>query len=132
MGSKYSRYQPDRGVPREIRNRIHPIWRGVGLAMIVIFPIIGFAGANVLIELNGKNNWMPLPPDLFAGPGDFIYSFWPDQLAYIKLIIMACIIAILAAIFTFISFLISGTFGVTNKQDPFYVPPVRRKSRRRF
>ena len=128
MGGKYRRYQPDRGVSRAERQRIHPIWRGIGFAMIVLFPIIAYAGMKILLNFE----WFPIPADLFAKPGDLIYKLIPDQLIYIKLIIMLLIIVVLAAIFTFVSFIINSAFGITNRNDPYYVPPLKRQRRRRI
>jgi hypothetical protein len=127
MGGKYRSYTQNRGLSREERTRIHPIWRGIGFSMIVLFPIIAYAGMKILLGFP----WFPLPVDLFARPGQIIYRLFPDPLIYIKAITMFLIILVLLAIFTFISFLMNSAFGMTNRKDPFYVPPVRRQSRRR-
>lgn len=127
MGGKYARYQPERGISREERQRIHPIWRGVGFAMIVLFPIIAYAGMKTLMNFP----WFPLPVDLFAHPGDLIWRFFPDQLIYIKFVTWLLIILVLWAIFTFISFLMNSAFGMTNRNDPYYAPPMKRVRKRR-
>lgn len=97
---------------------------------MILIPIIGYAGASVLLDLNGKNNWFPLPADLIARQGDFLYSYVPDSMLYIKLILMVAISAILFGIFTWVSFLIINKFGVTDRNDPYYVPPVRTRRRK--
>lgn len=130
MGSKYREYRPYRGISRKERQRIHPVWRGVGCVFMILIPIIGYAGASVLLDLNGKNNWFPLPADLIARQGDFLYSYVPDSMLYIKLILMVAISAILFGIFTWVSFLIINKFGVTDRNDPYYVPPVRTRRRK--
>jgi hypothetical protein len=126
MGGKYARYQPDRGISREERNRIHPIWRGVGFAMIVLFPIIAYAAMKVMLS----QPWFPLPRDLFARSGEFIYRYFPDPLIYIKVITWVLIMLVLWAVFTLISFLMNSAFGMSNKNDPYYVPPIKRQRRR--
>jgi hypothetical protein len=127
MGGKYSHYQPERGPSREERRRVHPIWRGVGFAMIVLFPIIAYAGMKVLLGYP----WFPLPVDLFAHPGQLIYRLFPDPLIYIKIITWLLIMVALWAIFTLFSFLMNSVFGVSNRKDPYYVPPIKRQRRRR-
>ncbi|MBE0698235.1 MAG: hypothetical protein IH586_15055 [Anaerolineaceae bacterium] len=127
MGGKYQSYTREPGISREERKRIHPIWRGVGFAMIVLFPIIAYAGMKILLS----QPWFPLPLDLFARPGQIIYRLFPDPLIYIKAITMGLIILVLLAIFTFFSFLMNSAFGMNNRKDPFYVPPVKRQRRRR-
>jgi len=97
---------------------------------MVLIPIIGYAGASILLDLNGKNNWFPLPADLIARPGDFLYGYIQDPMLYIKLILMVAIAVILFGIFTWVSFLIVGRFGLTDRNDPYYVPPVRTRRRK--
>lgn len=128
MGSKYQRYQPERRSSREKQRKIHPIWRGIGFGLIVLFPIIAYAAMEVLIS----SKWFPLPTDLFAKPGHFIYKLIPDQLIYIKALIMISIILLLSLIFTFISYIVNSAFGNTARDDPYYVPPIKRKSRRKY
>jgi hypothetical protein len=125
---KYARYQPERGTSREERQRIHPIWRGVGFAMIVLFPIIAYAGMNLLL----RQPWFPLPVDLLAKKGELLYRFFPDPLIYIKFIVWALIILVLWVIFTMVSFLMNSAFGMTNRRDPYYVAPIKRQRRRRI
>jgi hypothetical protein len=133
MGAKHQSYSFHRGIPREMRQRIHPIWRGIGFLFMVLIPILGYAAAQVLLDLNGKNNWFPLPIDLLARPGMFLYSAFPDPLLYIKLILSFVFIMLLYMIFTLVTFIVMGTFGVSNnKRDPYYVPPVTRRRRKQF
>ena len=41
---------------------IHPIWRGFGCVMLVVIPIISYAAASLLIDLNIEQNWgVPVP-----------------------------------------------------------------------
>jgi len=132
MGGKYTRnYVANRSISREERTRIHPIWRGVGCAIIILFPIIGWLGSTLLLEANGENNWIPVPVDLVMPPSHFLYAALPDPMLYIKLILTITIVIALFAIFTFVSFLLSNQFGYTNKRDPYYVPPVKSTRRRR-
>jgi len=127
MGMKYREYQPNRGISREDRQRIHPVWRGVGFVLMVLIPIISFAAAEVLLDLNGKNNWAPLPTDLIARPGQFLYDLIPDSMIHIKLILMVVIATALFGLITWISFLIISSFSLKNRSDPYYVPSVRRR-----
>jgi hypothetical protein len=127
MGGKYSRYQSDRGPTREEMRRIHPIWRGVGFAMIVLFPIIAYAAMKLLLRFP----WFPLPVDLLAHPGELLYRLFPDPLINIKLITWFLIMLVLWVVFTLISFLMNSLFGFSNRKDPYYVPPIKRQRRRR-
>lgn len=132
MPSKYSEYRGPSGPSvREIQKKVHPVWRGVGFGMMVLIPLISWAGMSVLLEQNGIHGWLPIPVDLLAKPGEFLYRFFPDPMIYIKLIITLTIMFILYLIFLIISSAVTTAFGVSAKQDPYYVPPVRRQTRRR-
>lgn len=130
MGSRNRRYtrEPSASSSRQI----HPIWRGVGFGMIVLIPIISYAAMNVLLEQNGTHNWFALPVDMFARPGEFLYRIIPDPLLYIKITFFVAFVAIFFAIFTLFSFMVSSAFGPSKKDDPFYVPPLRRRVKRRY
>jgi hypothetical protein len=131
MGSKYRGYNYNRGPSREERTRIHPVWRGIGFVFMILIPFLSYAAAEVLLQSNAKNNWFPLPVDLLAKPGQFLYAFIPDPLLYIKILITLVFVAVIFAVFTMVSFVIISTFGYTDtRNDPYYVPPVTRRRRR--
>lgn len=130
MGSKNRQYTRE---PSESSyRRIHPIWRGVGFGMIVLIPIMSYAATQVLLEQNGLHNWFPLPIDLLARPGGFLYRLIPDPLLYVKIIFFVAFVAVFFAAFTLFSFMVNGAFGTSKKDDPFYVPPLKRRVKRRY
>ena len=128
MGSKYRQYQMDKGPSVEEMRRIHPVWRGVGCVLMVLMPIIAWAAADELIT----NRIIPLPSDMLAGPGDFLYGIIPDTLIHIRLALFVVILLVLYALLTFLTFLMNRFFGITPRSDPFYVPPVRPRRQRRY
>ncbi|MFZ5808568.1 MAG: hypothetical protein ACOY16_04720 [Chloroflexota bacterium] len=56
----YARQQP----PKQRPWKVHPIWRGIGCVMIIIIPIMSYAGAYLLVEANREYHWVPMPYDL--------------------------------------------------------------------
>jgi hypothetical protein len=54
--------------------KIHPIWQGIGCVMMVIIPLVSYAGSVMLIEANNKNNWFPFPRE-FYGPASNPYLY---------------------------------------------------------
>jgi hypothetical protein len=53
--AKYSKFErKEKGVPRY---KIHPVWTGIGFLMIVLVPIISWAGASELVNLAKKQGW---------------------------------------------------------------------------
>ena len=55
----YSRRPPGKERPWEI----HPVWRGIGCLLIVLIPILSYAGAVILVQENNVRGWMPVPPE---------------------------------------------------------------------
>lgn len=56
----YARNQPPKPRPW----RVHPIWRGIGCVMILIIPIMSYAGGYLLVEANQQQHWLPVPAEL--------------------------------------------------------------------
>jgi hypothetical protein len=44
--------------------KVHPIWRGIGCIIMLVAPVIAYAGATVLIDLNAENDWVTIPYEL--------------------------------------------------------------------
>jgi len=117
---KYSSYSR-RDAPSPKIRTIHPIWRGVGFAFIIIIPIFSYAAALVLIEQNSKSGWFQIPADLiFKGA---------DPLLYIKIIVTITIAFILYIIFMLITFLVYSMFG-PKRYGPYDVPPIKYRRKR--
>jgi hypothetical protein len=43
---------------------IHPIWRGIGCLMMILIPIMSYAGASLLVQANVAQRWVPIPAEL--------------------------------------------------------------------
>lgn len=130
MGSKYGSYSPDSRTSSKDRGpKMHPIWRGVGFGFMILIPIMAYASMTILMEQNDLNGWIPLTPDMMAKQGQFLYSIIPDPLLYIKISLFLLFLFIFYAIFLLLSAIITGMFGVSRRDDPFYVPPVKHTKR---
>lgn len=42
--------------------KVHPVWRGIGFALIILIPIMSWAGADILM---GGGSPLPLPEELY-------------------------------------------------------------------
>jgi hypothetical protein len=134
MGTKYGGYGSERKSSKREEQKVHPVWRGVGFVFMILIPIMSYASMQVILTQNYRHGWVPLTPDMMAVEGQLLYSIIPDPLLYVKLVIFLLCLMVFFAIFTLISFYITAMFGINAKNDPFYVPPVRRttpRSRRR-
>jgi hypothetical protein len=128
MSPKYQNYQEHRGRERR-KETIHPIWRGVGFLMMVLIPVVSYAAVDVLLKGNAQNNWLPIPLDLLARPGDLLYRYIPDPMLYIKAIMFVIIVLLLYFVFTLVSFMVTSMTLGSTRRDPYYVPPVQRRRR---
>jgi hypothetical protein len=123
MGKNYSYSSGDRQRQlRERRQRVHPIWKVIGYSLMVLIPVMAYAGMNVFID----QPWFPKPDDLMAMPGQLFYNIFNDPLIYIKTITFVLLMAVFYVVFLLLSFVVSGAFGMSGRNDPYYVPPVRR------
>lgn len=103
------------------RDPIHPIWRGIGFAIIVLAPIMGYAAAILLLEANKANKWFPIPADLLVK--------WQDPYILIKLILAAAIAFIIYILFQLLTFFIYRLFG-PSRYGVTDVPSVRYRGKK--
>jgi hypothetical protein len=89
---------------REVKERAkepHPVWRGIGLIMMVMIPIVSFALSDVLLQFARTKN-ISIPEELRSGITQIpIYGEVQDL--YAVLIVAAAIMLILFSIFTIIN-----------------------------
>lgn len=130
MPAKYRGYNPGERNSKA-KQAIHPIWRGVGFAMMVLIPIMAYAATEVVLQQNEIYGWFPFPMDLIAKDGQFLYNIFKDSMINIRLAGTVAFSILFYALFTLFSFMISGLFGPKRNDDPYYVPPIRRQARRR-
>ena len=55
-------YQPKSR--RTIIPPIHPVWRGIGCFLLILLPIVAFAGAKILVQTNSRQRWIQMPAEL--------------------------------------------------------------------
>jgi hypothetical protein len=59
---KYTKFESRQAQPRPWD--VHPIWRGIGCIMMLIVPVLSYAGAVLLYEQNLTAKWVRVPRDL--------------------------------------------------------------------
>jgi len=106
---------------REAQQRVHPIWRGVGLLLIVITPVLGFFSGLVLLEENAKQGWFIIPSGwLLQGA---------DPLLLLKIGLTIVLGLLIYFFLQFISIVILRVFGPP-QYGPYDVPPVVYKGKK--
>jgi hypothetical protein len=100
--SRYDSYEEKRPVT-DSKIYVHPIWRGIGFALLVFAPIMGYFASILLLDMNKQNNWMPIPRDLLISGS--------DPYLLIKLIITIVIAFLIFLIFQLITFFLYRVAG---------------------
>jgi hypothetical protein len=115
--SKYSQtYRRQTSKPRPWS--VHPIWRGIGCILIILIPIISFAGAKILVQENMKQKWVQIPDELRG------FFFLPSlgQVFFADLAVAIILMVIGFGLMTIIYALIYRIFG-PSPYGPMDVPP---------
>jgi quinol-cytochrome oxidoreductase complex cytochrome b subunit len=104
------------------KGTVHPVWRGVGILLMVLMPVMGYVGSLLLLDENNKHSWVRIPNELLV-PG-------PDHLLLVKAIMTVVIGASIYFIFMMLTFIIFRIVAPP-KLGPTDVPPVQWKSKDR-
>jgi len=117
--SKFTRFDAT-AQPKKRPWTIHPVWQGIGCLMMILIPLMSYAGAVLLVDANIQNRWFPIPQELIGPPG--------QPLLYTQLGI-----TVLFSMFGFIFLVIAYSilYRVTGppKYGPTDAPPARRRKR---
>lgn len=125
--AKYRQY--DRGSSvKKASGEIHPIWRGIGCIMMLIIPIMAYAGAMLLVEANFTKHWVPVPADLARTISLPVVGAVPNLFA--TLIVTAILALFGYGVMTIIFSLFYGMVGPP-RYGPLDSPPVRERPRKR-
>ncbi len=106
--------------------KIHPIWRGIGCIMMVIIPIMAYAGAVLLVQENMRQGWLPMPRDLARTITIPMLGSYPNLLAYLVVALTLSVVGF--GVYTAIYALLNAIVG-PSRFGPLDVPPVRREDR---
>lgn len=96
----------------------HPIWRGIGLLMIVILPAGAYLLANMLVDNRLKYSWLIIPEDLF------LLRYPKDPYILIRILYALIILFIVVVVLAFFTFLAARLFG-PSRYDPYDLPPEK-------
>lgn len=120
--TKYTQFRSSSSKTRAERDKIHPIWRGVGFLFMILAPVMGYFGALLLIDANKKNQWVIIPRELLASG--------TDSMLYIKIGLTVVLAALIFAILQFIGVIIIQMIS-PERYGPLDVPPISGVKKRR-
>jgi hypothetical protein len=124
--AKYTLYSR-RPTPKKSPWKVHPVWRGIGCLMIVIIPVMSYAGAALLVDENMRQAWVPVP-------GEFMHNMRIPYIGTIPHMIATLIVTFLLILIGFGVLMVVYTLmyrmmGASNL-GPLDAPPERRQRKR--
>ena len=57
---RYNKYESQGQGPAHPK-KVHPIWQGIGCLLLILIPIMSYAGAVILVNENLSRHWVPAP-----------------------------------------------------------------------
>lgn len=108
--------------PEPVKRDVHPIWRGIGLFMAVLTPVMAYAATLVLLEQNQVQGWTTIPRDVLV-------NFGGDPLLLVKIVLTIFFSVVIFGILSLTSFVLYRSFAPP-KLGPYDVPPIRSKTKR--
>lgn len=108
--------------------KIHPIWRGIGCLMMLLIPIMSYAGAVVLVQANLEQGWLPMPRELAQ---TVTIPFVGDVKEFFALVIVTVLLMIIGfGVVTILYSLIYSAVGPP-RLGPLDAPPVRNSPKKK-
>lgn len=125
--AKYDKYSA-RSRMSERPWKIHPIWRGIGCIMMLIIPIMAYAGAVLLVQANAEQGWLPMPRELTQTVT--LPVLGPMKQFYAIGIVTVLLVIIGFGLFTVFYSLVYSMVGPPSL-GPLDAPPVRTSPRKK-
>ncbi len=123
---KYDKFNP-RASAAQRPWEIHPIWQGIGCLLMIMIPVMAYAGAVLLVQANVSQGWVPISAELarsvnIPNVGSFEYLF--------ANLLVAAILAMLGfGLLVAIYSLVYRAVG-PSRLGPLDADPIRRKTKR--
>lgn len=118
--SKYNSRSSQPMEPSRLNRKIHPVWRGVGFAIMVLTPLLGYVTMTIFMDANFEQGWIQFPKELIVDA--------PDQYLLVRVIVTILFMLVFYAVLTFISFWIFRIVAPP-QYGPYDVPPVTYKGK---
>ncbi|MCI0519937.1 MAG: hypothetical protein L0Z70_06725 [Chloroflexi bacterium] len=108
--------------------KIHPVWRGIGCVMLILIPVMSYAGAILLVEANIEQRWLPMSREFSRTVALPLLGEIPHLFANL---LTAALLSLLG--FGILMVLYSLLYSMVGppRYGPLDSPPVRWKARKR-
>jgi len=102
--------------PKPSKLPTHPIWRGIGLILMVILPIGSYFISSMLVDNKEKYSWLVIPQDIM------LRNYPRDPYILVRVLYAFLILLIIWIVLAFFTFLSAKLFG-PSRYDSYDVPP---------
>ncbi len=99
---------------------VHPIWRGIGLFLMVLTPFMAYMSTLILIEQNQINGWIAIPKDMLSPV--------VEPMLYVKIGLTLVLTVILFGVVQLIAFIFYSMFAPP-RYGPLDAPPIDKNPR---
>ena len=121
------RYQQYQTPQRNARSgSVHPVWRGIGCFLMILIPIMSYAGAELLIEQNNSAHWVVVPVELARTVTVPVLGDLPHL--YATLVVMILLMVLGFAALTVVFAFFWSAIG-PSRYGPLDARPIRRSDR---
>lgn len=124
--TRYDKFSPRSRMPKRPWT-VHPVWRGIGCFMMILIPVMAYAGAVLLVQENYKRGWLPMPRELSRVIFIPMLGSFPNLLAYLLVALVLSLVGF--GLFTALYSMIYSMVG-PSQYGPLDVPPISRAERR--
>lgn len=124
--SKYDRYDKPRISTK--KQKMHPIWRGIGCLMLIIIPVMAYAAADIFLQAAPGLGLFPRSGDIYRNI-DLGFVVLPFSVGEVVFTIFFAVLGfVIFSLVYAVIFRVAGppTYGPTDAP-----PPKRIKKRRR-
>jgi hypothetical protein len=121
---KYNSYSSRATTPPKKKEQVHPIWRGIGCLLMLLIPIMAYAGAIVLMRVNRAEAWIPIPRELARTVAVPLLGNIPNLYATLILTVLLALIGFgVVMIFYTVIYSLVGP----SRYGPLDSPPIYRR-----
>ena len=126
--SKYDKFNPRASATQRTWD-IHPIWQGIGCLLMIMIPVMAYAGAVLLVQANVKQGWVLMSSEFtrtinIPNVGSFDYLF-ANLLAAVILALLG--FGLLVAIYSLVYRVVGPSRLGPLDADTIRQKPTRRK-----
>jgi hypothetical protein len=106
--------------------KIHPIWQGIGCLLLLLIPIVSYAGAVMLVDANAGKHWLTVPPELAQNVALPVIGGVPNLYANLVLTVL---FILLGYSIVMVVYAIIYRMMAPPRLGPLDAPPIRRSDR---